>query len=335
MKIINIKKISSYLSLSLLLVITFVSCNNDDDLDRKVNLIIESTSVSEGEFGDEVIITGVGFSETPDANLVTFNGKFAEVSSSTNTTITTKVPNSSTSGPITVTVNNYEAPGPNFNVILPPPTVLGYSSFEEVTTFIGDILYRKVAETPDFPNTQISDPFSTDPYVDFTATGLELGFDATYEDITDTGGTSEKIGVFSNANMETEPAEFEARFEEGTQGFVVSDQDNIIKITFDEITTLTAANLEPTIEVTFFIASTTFEAGEGIQVFYETSAGLGAPIIEYLDDDAEALSGAWQTISGNIPEANKTTGKIVIKLIGNNNAEMIFVDSVKLEAIIL
>jgi|GEM_PF-2823686 len=329
------KKISINLALSLMLVVSFISCNNDGS-DGLVYLIIEKTSVTEGVFGDEVIITGTGFSASSSANLVTFNGKVADVISSTKTTITTKVPDLSSSGVITVTVNNQEAPGPNFNVILPEPSIIGYSSFEEVPTFIGDIKYRKVADDVELTNTQVSNPSSEDPYVDFTATGAELGFDSTYEVITDASGsaTSEKIGVFSNANMDTNPVEFEARFEDGTQGYVVSDQDITIKITFDE-TTLTERTLEPKIEVKFFIASTSFEEGEGIQVYYQTAAGLGDPLFEYLDDDAEALSGVWQTITGDLPDASKVKGNIVIRLTGNNNAEMIWVDSVYLRAIIL
>jgi hypothetical protein len=335
MKTKNLKKISINLTLSLMLVLSFISCNNDDS-DGIVFLIIEKTSITEGIFGDEVIITGTGFSASPTANLVTFNGKIADVISSTKTTITTRVPDLSSSGAITVTVNNQEAPGPNFNVILPLPSIIGYSSFEEVTTFIGDTKYRKIADDAEFTNTQVSDPSSEDPYVDFSATGAELGFDSTYDVSTDASGsaTSEKIGVFSNANMDTDPTEFEARFEDGTQGYVVSDQDDVIKITFDE-TTLTERTLEPKIEVKFFIASASFEEGEGIQVYYQTAAGLGTPILEYLDDDAEALSGVWQTVTGELPEASKVKGNIVIRLAGNNNAEMIWVDSVYLRAIVL
>ena len=310
-----------------------MSC--DDSFEPEILLIIDSTSIGEGETGDQVIITGTGFSATPTKNLVTFNGVIATVSSSTTTTITTSVPKFASTGKITVTVNNEEAPGPVFNIILPPPTVLGYSSFEEVPTFVGDIFYRKVALDVELTNTQVNDSGSTDPYVDFTANGAELGFDSTYENIADTGATSERIGVFSNDNLETAPGDFEARFEDGTQGFVASDQDKTIKISFDEITTLNANSIDPKIEVKFFIASTTFEAGEGIQVYYETSAGLGTPIIEFLDDDAEAISGSWQIISGKIPDSQKTNGKIVIKLTSTSDSEMIFVDSVNLKAIIL
>lgn len=322
-----------YIYICFIFFMGLMSCS--DEVSERIYLIIQGTDISEGEAGDKVVITGTGFSPSPTGNLVTFNGVISVVTASTSTSITTSVPKFASTGNITVTVNNEEAPGPVFNIILPPPTLLGYSSFEEVTTFIGDIKYRKVATDVNLTNTQESDPGSEDPYVDFVATGNELGFDSTYEDIADTGATSERIGVFSNANLDTAPADFEARFEDGTQGFVASDQDKTIKITFDEITTLTSSAIDPKIEVKFFIASTTFEEGEGIQVFYETTAGLGAPLIEYLNDDAEAIAGSWQTISAILSTDQKTNGKIVIKLISSQDAEMVFVDSVRLTAIIL
>jgi YD repeat-containing protein len=65
-------------------------------------LIIEFTPGS-GPVNTVVTLTGTGFSATPSQNAVTFNGVATTVTSSTVTSIVTKVPAGATTGPISVT----------------------------------------------------------------------------------------------------------------------------------------------------------------------------------------------------------------------------------------
>jgi len=310
----------------LIIIISFWSCSEEES--NQVYLIIESTSITEGTVGTEVIIKGTGFSPNQANNAVRFSGTIATVTASTATSITAIVP-AAASGDLTVTVNNEEAIGPHFTI---PLSVIGYTSFEEVPTFVGDIYYPKTA-TVDLVNTQLTNPSSTDPYVDFTSTGNELGFDLSYDpsDIGDNG--IERIGIFSNENIETRPADFEARFEDGNQGFLMSDSDGTLVLTFDQITALNSNTIIATIEIKVFVANTTFETGEGFQVFFKTANGLGDPIFDYFGSKAEAIAGSWKNLTATIPTSQLVTGSLVIKLKGTVNSEMVFIDSVAIKGL--
>ena len=309
-----------------ILVVIFWSCNEEEL--EPIYLTIQSVSTTEGILGSEVTIEGTGFSSDINANDVRFGGVLAKVKSATTTKIVTEVP-VAPSGNLTVTVNNEEAVGPHFTI---PLNIIGYTSFEEVPTFIGDVFYPKIA-TVNLVNTQLTNPSSTDPYVDFTRTGNELGFDLSYDpnDIGDNG--IERIGIFSNANIETRPADFEARFEDGNQGFLMSDSDGTLVLTFDEITGLNSNTIIATIEIKVYVSSTTFETGEGFQVFYKTANGLGNPIFDYFGNKADGISGNWVSLTAAIPNSQFNRGNIVIKLKGTVNAEMVFIDYVAIKGI--
>jgi len=70
-------------------------------------------SPTSGAVGTSVTINGFGFSTTPSANAVAFNGTAATVSSSTTNTIQTLVPTGATTGTITVTNTNGTATSPH------------------------------------------------------------------------------------------------------------------------------------------------------------------------------------------------------------------------------
>jgi hypothetical protein len=65
---------------------------------------IQTFTPNEGEIGDEVTIQGIGFSTTPENNLVKFNGVEAEVVSATPTTLVVIVPENATTGKISLEI---------------------------------------------------------------------------------------------------------------------------------------------------------------------------------------------------------------------------------------
>ncbi len=326
-----ISTIKSFALMGLIAVGALWSCESDDE--GPTRLIIKELSITEGFFGDEVIIEGTGFSSNPLENLVTFNGSIAEVIRSTPTSITTKVPFPSSSGKVTVTVNREEAPGPVFTLILPPAEVISYTSFEEVTTFIGDVTYPK-SGTEILDNVQLTDPAADDPLVDWTATGSELGFDTSFisSDIGDDG--SEPIGVLSNANMDDDgDSDFTGRFQDGTQGFLGADLDGTLEIVFD--TADLASNMvEVTLEADIFLgdASSGYEEGDIIEVFYMVDGQLGAPLISY---DHSAANNEWFHASAGIPADKVKPGNIVVRMRNNSNSETIYVDRVAIKAVVV
>src|SRR5262249_5528 len=84
-------------------------------------LAIFNFTPRQGNIAETVTIQGQGFSHTPSANTVQFNGAPATVTSATGTTLVVTVPNGATTGPISVTVGTATAQSTsNFTVIAVP-----------------------------------------------------------------------------------------------------------------------------------------------------------------------------------------------------------------------
>jgi hypothetical protein len=113
----------------------------------------------------------------------------------------------------------------------------------------------------------------------------------------------------------------------------MSDSDGTLVLTFDEITGLNSNTIIATIEIKVYVSSTTFETGEGFQVFYKTANGLGNPIFDYFGNKADGISGNWVSLTAAIPNSQFNRGNIVIKLKGTVNAEMVFIDYVAIKGI--
>ncbi len=78
-----------------------------------------------GPVGIDVEIQGFGFSATPTANQVAFNGTPATVVSATSESIIATVPANATTGPVTVTNTNGSATSPQEFTVLVPPIIVG------------------------------------------------------------------------------------------------------------------------------------------------------------------------------------------------------------------
>lgn len=91
---------------------------------------ITSIVPSSGDIGEVVSITGTDFSTTPEDNIVSFNGGIATVTESTETTITTIVPPTASTGDVTVTRDG-ESNGILFAVTTPIFTITVQMNVEE------------------------------------------------------------------------------------------------------------------------------------------------------------------------------------------------------------
>ena len=80
--------------------------------------VISGFAPENGRVGDEVTINGENFSEVASENVVTFNGKEAEVVAASETELTVTVPSRPGSGPIAVTVGETTVEGEEFEYIL-------------------------------------------------------------------------------------------------------------------------------------------------------------------------------------------------------------------------
>ncbi|WP_194850228.1 hypothetical protein [Nonlabens antarcticus] len=204
----------------------------------------------------------------------------------------------------------------------------GETSFEEVTTFVGDRTFPKTP-TVEQVNSQVATPNSTDPLVDWTRTGAEMGFDTSSlaSNLVDLGG--EAIGVFSNENMETDPDSFETRFVNGTQGYLGSDLDGTLEVRFDELM-IPAGTTNLVLEISYFMGQT-YEDEEGFFVYWETADGLGDALV--FEQGPAAQVSQWITVQVPIPAARAVNGRVLMQLWGTADAETIFVDYVAIKGI--
>jgi hypothetical protein len=204
----------------------------------------------------------------------------------------------------------------------------GETSFEEVTTFVGDLTYPKTA-TVQQANTQLTNPNSTDPFVDWTRSGTEMGFDTSSlaSNLVDSG--AEAIGILSNENLETNPDFFTTRFVKGTNGYVGSDLDGTLQIVFDELT-IPAGTTNLVLEISYYMAST-YEDTEGLYVYWETADGLGDALI--FEQGPAAQIDQWINAQVPIPTSRAVNGRIVMQLFNTFDPETTYIDYIAIKGI--
>src|SRR5690242_14631459 len=138
--------------------------------------VINSFTPSLGDIGTTVTIKGVGFSSSPGSNIVYFGAVKANVTASTDTTITTIVPLGATYAPIAVTTNNLTA----------------YSSIAFTTTFAtGGGAFTPTSFLPRIDSTAGIYPHSV-AVADFDGDGKS--------DLLVAKGSSNTVSIFKNTS---------------------------------------------------------------------------------------------------------------------------------------
>lgn len=125
-KIMIITKKSFMFYMSILVVVGLLWSCVEDPVDNSVSPApdISAINPSSAWVGDTVTITGTNFFATVTGNNgVSFNGTVAKVITVTATSITTTVPDGSTSGDVKLRVNNQNSDGFEFTVRAPAPTI--------------------------------------------------------------------------------------------------------------------------------------------------------------------------------------------------------------------
>ncbi|MEX0273127.1 MAG: IPT/TIG domain-containing protein [Flavobacteriaceae bacterium] len=112
----------------LLCMVLISACETNEDADRisvtpQQRPTIVTVEPAQGRFGDEVIISGTHFDPQIIDNTVTLNGTKAVIKSVTPTSLVFVVPQGASTGPIQVSVLNFQAQGPTFTVLAPLPII--------------------------------------------------------------------------------------------------------------------------------------------------------------------------------------------------------------------
>jgi len=175
---------------------------------------------------------------------------------------------------------------------------------------------------------------SDEPFVDFTSTGGELGFNASYSPY-DTPGTGltdgDFVGVTDASPSGSNP------YPDGAQGYIMSDIDGNFILEFDPIDT--GVNNITSMTMDYFIADTGYE-GDGTQ--NETGSDrlriyikdlTNATEIDILDttgndiNDLE-IQGAWIHADLDLSPLIGSTVQLVIEARTNSAAEAFYFDNI-------
>ncbi len=196
-----------------------------------------------------------------------------------------------------------------------PATVIAYTSFEEPSTGGQYQDTGDAAVDHDLVNNE------GQAAVDFTSTGGEMGFDATYV-ATREGEPGLTDGDFVGV---TDFANNVGAFTDGSQGYQMSDTDGKMVLTFDEVdvTGFTAV----TLRLDLFVDGTGYEADDLIHIYVVTNDGT-IDILNTAGSDINDLEieEMWMNMSADL--SGKTTATLVIELDSNSGAEAIYFDNI-------
>lgn len=206
----------------------------------------------------------------------------------------------------------------------PPGKTIKGTSFEEVAVGDENATYtRNGSANEDGDLINGANP----PFVDFTSTGGEIGFDSEFVGVpgissSSLGFTSERIGV-TTALEDVDP------FPDGTQAFHIEDPDGAIRITFDTVN-VPAGVEDSGISFQYFLRTTSWETLDGIKAYANITTDTGSEVIELLDaldDDAEDVEGVWNTANSGFLKGVRSY-QLVIDLQSGHDTEDIYIDNV-------
>ena len=209
---------------------------------------------------------------------------------------------------------------------------IAHTSFEEPPVF--SIEYTDTGD-PNVAHDLLNN--ANEPFVDYSTTGGELGFNARYEpyDSPSSGLTDgDLVGVTDV------PPNSGAPFPEGQQGYEISDVDGNFILEFDPVLITS-----PTIWIDYYISETGYE-GDGTT---NTSGSDRLRIyVKDLGDNVEydlldttgndindlGIEGVWNTVSTSIEDSPDINVQLIIEVRTNSDLEAIFFDNVIFEGIL-
>ena len=212
----------------------------------------------------------------------------------------------------------------------PPGKTIKGTSFEEVAVGDESATYtRNGAANEDGDLVNGANP----PFVDFTSTGNEIGFNSEFIGVpsistSSLGFTSERIGVTAALSDETTDVAL-VPFPDGTQAFHMEDADGAIRITFDTVN-VPAGQENSGVSFQYFLRTTSWETLDGIKAYANITTDAGSEVIQILnalDDDAEVVEGVWNTANSGFLKGVRSY-ELVIEIQSGHDTEDIYIDNV-------
>jgi hypothetical protein len=177
-----------------------------------------------------------------------------------------------------------------------------------------------------------------EPWVNFPATGSEMGFNASYAPYDSPGdGLSDGdfVGVTSFTPTGNDP------YPDGNNGYQISDVDGNYILEFDTVN-LTGAS-SPTLSLNYYIADTGYEGNgtaneqgdDRIRIYVKDLTNANE--IDILNSTGTnindmGIQGSWLT--GNVDLTTNTTVQLVIEVRCNSSNEAFFFDNINVNGIL-
>lgn len=210
--------------------------------------------------------------------------------------------------------------------------IAGYTSFEEP-----GVVAIQYVDTGDANVAHDLVNNASEPNIDFTSTGGEMGFDARYEpyDVPSDGLTDgDWVGV-------TEFAGDVTAYTDGTQGYGIGDADGNYILEFDQLDLAGYSGVTLTLD--YYVNETGYE-GDGtlnelgsdrMRIYVKDLTN--ASEIDILDTTGSdindlGIEGVWQNGSVNIP--NGVTIQLVVEVRCNSGSETLYLDNLVVDGIL-
>jgi hypothetical protein len=165
-----------------------------------------------------------------------------------------------------------------------------------------------------------------EPWVNYPASGDELGFFSWYYNTRDDVGLSD--GDFVGVTDWTGDVD---AYTDGVQGFEISDADGLMRTTLDAV----ALNpgLSPEVALDLFVVETGWEADDYLRVWLEVDGGAEIDLLNTSGQDIDDLGieDSWMTLSADL--SGYSTATLMFELDSNAASEAIYVDHVRFSEI--
>ena len=200
--------------------------------------------------------------------------------------------------------------------------IVAHTSFEEPGVFPG----TQYVDTLDPLNDHALLDNVDEPWVNYPASGDEIGFFSWYYNTRDDVGLSD--GDFVGVTDWTGDV---GAYTDGVQGFEISDADGLMTTTLDAV----ALNpgLEPDVALDLFVVDTGWEDDDRIRIWLEVDGGTEIDLLNTSGQDIDDLGieGSWMTYSADL--SGYTTATLNFELDSNSGSEAIYVDYVRFSEI--
>ncbi len=196
--------------------------------------------------------------------------------------------------------------------------IIAYTSFENA--FVGD----QYVDTGDASVDHDLVNNAGQSVVDFTADGVEIGFDSQYFNTRNSVGLTDGDWVGATDFTGTVGS-----FTDGVQGFQLQDADGMMRTTFDTITVPGDRTLfEWNLMMDFYVQETGWESDDYMRIWLVVDDGVEIDILNTagMDVDDMGIEGEWHMVTVDL--TGYVTATLNVELDSNSGSESLYLDNI-------